>query len=63
MTDRAPDITLADLRRYHRIAAEMVIMDRVYLPIFLRLERELAARDEEAAALDRARQITQNASG
>lgn len=41
----------------HRIAAQAVILMPELLPVFLRLERELAERDAEAQALARARAV------
>lgn len=37
--------------------AELVLMDRVYLPIFERIENDIAALEAEDSALDRARAL------
>lgn len=48
-------ITLADLQKMLRTAAELVDSNPVYLPLFQRLEKELAAFQENDCALARAR--------
>lgn len=50
-------VTLADLHQMHQKAALLVLADPVYLPIFQRIERELAARTQEQDAISRARAI------
>ncbi|WBU54421.1 hypothetical protein [Paracoccus sp. SCSIO 75233] len=53
-------VTLEDLQWMHRMAAELVIADPVYLPIFERIERELAAYETAQDAISRARAIAAN---
>jgi hypothetical protein len=40
----------------HKVA-QLVLMDKVYLPIFERLEREITALETERALLERARAV------
>lgn len=53
---------LAELERWkaarHK-AAQLVLMDRVYAPQFARIEREIAALEEERDMLDRARAVVE----
>ena len=44
------------MRERHKLA-QLVLIDRVYLPIFDRIDQELAAMQREEALLDRARSI------
>ena len=53
-------VTLSDLQKMHRIAAELVMADQVYLPIFLRVEEELRAYEAKDDAISRARAIAMN---
>lgn len=50
-------VTLADLHDMHQKAAKLVLADPVYLPIFERIERELAALTTQQDAISRARAI------
>ena len=50
-------VTLSDLQKMHRMAAELVIADPVYLPIFERIEHELAVFEAQGDAISRARAI------
>ena len=50
-------VTLSDLQKMHRMAAALVVADPVYLPIFERIERELAVLDAHGDAISRARAI------
>ena len=50
-------ISLSDLQKMHRMAAALVISDPIYLPVFERIEHELAAFDAQSDAISRARAI------
>lgn len=50
-------ITMERLRSAHRKVAAMVATDPAYVPIFLRLEQEIAALDAREDVLERARRI------
>lgn len=50
-------VILSDLQKMHRMAAVLVIADPVYLPIFERLEHELAVFEAKDDAISRARAI------
>ena len=50
-------VTLSDLQKMHRMAAALVVSDPVYLPIFERIEFELAAYEATGDAVSRARAI------
>ncbi len=50
-------VTLSDLQKMHRMAAALVIADPVYLPIFERIEHELAVFEAKGDAISRARAI------
>lgn len=51
----------ADLRRALRIAARIVDeYGDAFLPIFLRLEREVAALEQRKSAVERAREISRD---
>jgi hypothetical protein len=50
-------VTLSELQSMHRMAAAMVIADPVYLPIFERIEHELATFEAQGDAINRARAI------
>lgn len=50
-------VTLDDLHRMHRMAAALVIADPVYLPVFERIEHELAVFEAKGDAVSRARAI------
>ena len=53
-----PHADAAAIRQALAIVAEVVVRHGVaYLPLFERLEREVAALDDRASALDRARQV------
>lgn len=49
------NIELETLKEMHRKAALLMLRDPVYLPIFQRIERELAALEVEGDAISRAR--------
>jgi hypothetical protein len=55
------DITVARLERALETVAVLLIEDEVYLPIFERLERELAEARKTADTLERARRIARGA--
>ena len=55
---RWPEVSEQDLSEALRVAAELLIQDPVYLPIFERLEREKMLADRQNEAVDRARAIT-----
>jgi hypothetical protein len=50
-------VTLSELQTMHRMAAALVIADPIYLPIFERIEQELAAFEAKGDAISRARAI------
>jgi hypothetical protein len=50
-------ISLDDIKEAHHKAAQLVLMDRVYLPIFDRLEREIAERENADSLFERAKAI------
>ena len=50
-------VTLSDLQEMHRKAAVLVLADPVYLPIFERIEHELAAYEAQGDAIARARAV------
>lgn len=50
-------VTLADLHQMHEKTALLVLADPVYLPIFQRIEHELAARTQQQDAISRARAV------
>jgi hypothetical protein len=49
--------TLADWHRYLELMARLVIHDPVYIPIFKRVEAEIARATEEEDVISRARKI------
>ncbi|MCB5411891.1 hypothetical protein [Pseudogemmobacter faecipullorum] len=51
-------VTLAELQKMHRMAAALVVADPVYLPVFERIEQELAAYEAKDDAVSRARAIS-----
>lgn len=54
-------VTLADLHQMHEKAAKLVLADPAYLPIFQRVEREIAALTTQQDAISRARAIAAGA--
>lgn len=50
-------VTLSELQKMHRMAAALAIDDPVYVPIFERIERELAALNDRDDAISRARAV------
>ena len=56
-TPMSHPVTRAELAQMHRTAAALVITDPVYLPIFERIEREIAIMDAQDDAISRARAI------
>jgi hypothetical protein len=50
-------ITLAEIKEAHHKAAQLVMIDHVYLPIFDRLEREIADHEKASSLFDRAKAI------
>jgi hypothetical protein len=50
-------ITLAEIKEAHHKAAQLVMIDHVYLPIFDRLEREIADHEKASNLFDRAKAI------
>jgi len=51
------NIDLKTLKEMHHKAALLILRDPVYLPIFQRVERELAALEVEGDAISRARAV------
>jgi hypothetical protein len=51
------NITLAEIKEAHHKAAQLVMIDHVYLPIFDRLEREIAGHEKARSLFDRAKAI------
>ncbi|PWK55110.1 hypothetical protein [Roseicyclus mahoneyensis] len=49
--------TLADWERYLELMARLVIHDHVYIPIFKRVEAEIAKVTDEEDVISRARKI------
>lgn len=49
------DVTLNELNHMRRVVAELILADSVYLPIFERIEHELATWQSRDRAIDRAR--------
>lgn len=54
-------VTLDDLHDMHQKAAKLVLADPAYLPIFERIEREIAALTTQHDAISRARAIAAGA--
>jgi len=50
-------VTLFDLQKMQRMAAALVVTDPIYLPVFERIEYELAAFEADENAISRARAI------
>lgn len=50
-------VSLSDLHHMHRMAAALVVADPVYLPLFERVESELAAFEAKGDAISRARTV------
>jgi hypothetical protein len=50
-------VTLAEIKEAHRKAAQLVMIDHAYLPLFERLEREIAEREKASSLFDRAKAI------
>ena len=48
------DVTLEELYQARQTAAECVMMDEKYLPIFERIEREIAIREAKMRTIARA---------
>lgn len=46
-----------ELKEARRKVAELVMIDRVYLPVFERLENELAARERDEDLFERAKAV------
>jgi len=55
----APDLMDELIECRHKVA-QLVLMDKVYLPIFERLEKEIAAIQAERALLERAHAVIQS---
>ena len=53
----ADHITIEELRKAHHTVAQLVLMDRVYLPIFKRLLDEIAAWELDADLIDQAKAV------
>lgn len=49
------DINIEELRKAYITVAQLVLMDRVYLPIVERLENEIATLEREENLIARAR--------
>lgn len=54
---KAAPVTLSELQRMHRMAAALVVADPVYLPLFERIEYELAVCHAKGDAITNARAI------
>ena len=52
----APDL-MQELLECRLKVAQLVMIDKVYLPIFERLEKEIAALEAECASIERARAV------
>lgn len=50
-------VTIARLKDARRKVAELLVADRIYAPLFLRLAQEIAALETENDAVARARAI------
>ena len=50
-------VTLEELQKMHQMASVLVIADRTYLPIFLRIEQELAVLQADEDTISRARAV------
>ncbi|AMY69050.1 hypothetical protein [Frigidibacter mobilis] len=50
-------VTLSDLQKMHRMAAALVVADPIYLPIFERIEHELATYEAKTDAVSRAHAV------
>lgn len=50
-------VTLSELQNMHRMAAALVVADPVYLPVFERIEHELAVYQSKGDAISHARAI------
>jgi hypothetical protein len=57
------EVSIARLERALETVAVLLLEDEVYLPIFERLESELAEARKTANTLERARQIARGARG
>lgn len=53
----AHNFTIDEIKCERHKLAQLVLIDRVYLPIFERMEQAIAAMDQENTLLDRARAI------
>lgn len=53
----ATDFTTEEIKRERHKLSQLVMMDRVYLPIFERLEKELETREHADAMFERAKAI------
>ena len=52
----APDL-MQELLECRLKVAQLVVIDKVYLPIFERLEKEIEALEAERASIERARAV------
>lgn len=50
-------VTASELEKMHEMAAALLLHDTAYLPIFERVEQEIAARQTQDDAISRARAI------
>lgn len=50
-------VTLEELQQMHQMASVLVIADRAYLPIFQRIEQELAVLQADEDTISRARAV------
>lgn len=50
-------VSIEELRKAHHTVAQLVLMDRVYMPIFKMLNDEIAARELDADLIARARAV------
>ncbi len=51
------EVDMPTLHWMHKLAADLVLADPVYVPIFERIEREIAALKGQGDAISRARAI------
>ncbi len=51
------EITIQEIKDAHHKLAQLVMIDRVYLPVFERLENELKMREKADCLYERARAV------
>ena len=50
-------VTIERLKKAHHKVAQLVMIDRIYLPLFERLEREIAEREKAIDLFERAKAV------